>query len=177
MACTALRPHCEAIIAKWLSAIFSTYPEDAARVFATRRDPFANPVGSTFRVAAERIVSLLIEGADRESLTPPLRDIIKIRAVQDFPPSAAIGFVFFLKDIVRGLLNEPSEDRPKLTSADLDAFDRAVDELALLAFDLYSEARERIAEIRIAETRHAMGKLLERAARLVANDKSTEALT
>jgi len=75
---------------------------------------------------------------------------VRIRAVQEFSPSAAVGFVYAL----RGILRE------ELASAGLDAAGHAavesgVDRLALAAFDAYMKCREKIFEIRVREIRES----------------------
>ena len=41
--------------------------------------------------------------------------------------------------------------------------DNRIDEIALLAFDVYSACRQKISDIRVNEVKNQVGKLLERA--------------
>jgi hypothetical protein len=61
-----------------------------------------------------------------------------------------------LKDIIR-------EELGNGHSPDMDALDRQVDEVLLMAFDVYSKCRQQIYEIRVHEVKNQVGKLLERA--------------
>ena len=73
----------------------------------------------------------------------------KIRAVQEFSPSRAVGFVFCLKDAVRSVLGESLKD-PAHASG-LAELDGQIDRLALMAFDVYVQCRERFYELRVKE--------------------------
>ena len=72
-----------------------------------------------------------------------------MRAVQDFTPSQAIVFVYLLKDILR------QEAAPEAKSEEvregLAALEARLDRLALMAFDVYMECRERLHRIRVNE--------------------------
>ncbi len=157
----AIRIHAAWFAERWFERIVATYPPDAARLMTRRTDPFANPVGGTFRKATRALIEAWPDdGPDGSGVAPHLHDIVRVRAVQDFSPSQAVGVVFLLKEVAR----EPLPDGlAALSPEDLAEFDRRVDDLALLAFDLYTADRERIAEIRVQESRRAMGRLLERA--------------
>jgi hypothetical protein len=80
-----------------------------------------------------------------------LDSILKIRSVQDFSPSKAVGFVFLLKRAIgetlkSELCKEPVFDEwLKLQSR--------IDDLALQAFDIYMGCREKICEIRVDRAR------------------------
>jgi hypothetical protein len=88
--------------------------------------------------------------------------MIRIRAVQDFLPSKAIGFVFLLKRVIQEELGR--EVRERGLGEELLDFERQIDDLALLAFDVYMQCREKIFEVRIREVKaekEAAFKLLE----------------
>ncbi len=156
----AVRNHAAWIADRWCDLILATYPPDAARLMAGRSDPFANPVGGTIRRATRAVIEALPdEGPDRARVAPHLHDIVRIRAVQDFSPSQAVGVVFLLKQAAR----EAPDGLPALSPEDLAEFDRRVDDLALLAFDLYTADRERIAAIRVREAQRRVRRLLQRA--------------
>jgi len=149
------------ILKAWFDSILATYHPDAARVMGSRKDPFANPVGSTFKRAVEQMYDAFVDNADKDCIEEPLAEIVKIRSIQNFTPSEALSFVFFLKRIVRDLVE--TEDGVDETSNEVEEFNSRVDDLALLAFEAYVKSREKIGEIKVRETRRAMGKLLERA--------------
>ena len=152
-----------AIIKRWRQLVLETYPADGARFLKQEQDPFDNPVGATVGRSLETLYQELLEGMQAERLCAALDDILRIRAVQQFSPSQAVAFVFLLKDVVR----EELEKNPR----DLEARDEArrlearVDQLALLAFDVYTQCREKLFEIRVKELkagRDAALRLLDR---------------
>jgi hypothetical protein len=48
-------------------------------------------------------------------------------------------------------------------SGELQAFENRIDDIALLAFDIYSQCRQKIYEIRVNEVKNQLGRLLKRA--------------
>ena len=134
-----------AIAAAWISATTGEYPDHTSRFLRTEKDPFRNPVGEAFKRGLPLIVDQLLGAMDREQIAAALEPIVKIRAVQDFEPSRALGFIFELKRVIRDQQPEGA------AAASLAYIDERVDGLALMAFDLYQGCREKICEIRVGE--------------------------
>jgi hypothetical protein len=149
-----------AILKRWLNKILETYPPDTSKFLKNVRDPFANPVGNTISQGIEGLYEGLVEGTTSEEASSFLDHIIRIRAIQEFSPSEAVGFVFFLRDAIREELKK--EIRGGHISHDLSALDSRIDELALLSFDIYMKCREKLYELRSNELRNRTIKLLER---------------
>ena len=105
-------------------------------------DRFRNPVGHAMRNSMATLVEEVLGDMDADKIAPALDAIVRLRAVQDLTPSAAVGFVFLLRPVVRG--SNPS--RPAMVEAH-------IDQLALMAFDRYLRCREQIAEIGANEAR------------------------
>lgn len=151
----------DAIARKWLAGMLATYPGDSAALFAREKDRFANPVGHSLRRGSEALLDALLDGADPHELRDHLQEIIKIRAIQQFAPSQALGFVLGLKQELRAELGEAATD-PQL-SAEFAELDSRIDRMALVAFDTYVECREQVHQLRINEVRRQvswiMGKL------------------
>jgi hypothetical protein len=148
-----------AIVQKWLTRILETYPEQTSRFLLETKDPFRNPVG---RVLKENLPVILEEFAgefDRDRIQPALGEIMHVRAVQDFTPGQAVGFVFLLRRIIR------EESEPK--QYDPEALEKRIDELALIAFDLYSACRDKMSEIKVDEAKRRVF-VLERMANSLA---------
>ena len=150
-----------AIIKKWRDVIVDTYPSDTQRFIRKEKDQFANPVGNIISKDVETLYDELIKDGDNDKIMSCLENIIRIRAVQDFRPSQAIGFVLQLKGLIREALG------PKAPlngfSAEFQALENRIDDIALLAFDIYSQCRQKIYEIRVNEVKNHLGKLLKRA--------------
>jgi hypothetical protein len=155
-----LQKNSDAIVRRWLDAALSTYSQDASVAFARQKDPFANPVGHCLRVGTQGIFAALLEGADAERIVENLREIVRIRAVQEFSPSDAIGFLFRLKDIVRTELGSAARDAK--VAAELTKFDGQVDRVALAAFDLFVECRQQVCELRINEVKRRVAWVMEK---------------
>jgi hypothetical protein len=148
----------KAILDRCLNLLFDTYPHDSVALLKNQQDPFANPVGSTFRRELEIILDGLITSTDLKNLIPSLDAIVRIRAVQEFPPSDALAFMVHLKKAIREQL-KGVQTGPELLN-DLARLDLRIDELTLTAFDLYVTCREKIAEIRVGEARAEKDRLV-----------------
>jgi hypothetical protein len=149
------------IIKKWRDAIIETYPLDTQGFLRREKDSFANPVGGIVKKEIETLYDEVTGGGDSERIASCLTNIIRVRAVQDFIPSQAIAFVLHLKRIIRE--EAKKGDREIDDRGELDAIENRIDETALLAFDIYSQCRQKIYEIRVNEIRNQVGRLLERA--------------
>jgi len=145
----ALTAKRRAIVDEWLARTLEAYPEHTASFLARGEDPFSNPVGHAFKEAFPVLVDELLGGMDLARIAPLLDQVVKIRAVQDFTPSQAVAFVFLLKKVIR----------EELKSDGLAAVEDRIDEMALLAFDLYLKCRERIYAIKVNESTRVPGTL------------------
>ncbi|MHB1161774.1 MAG: RsbRD N-terminal domain-containing protein [Chloroflexota bacterium] len=152
------------LLKRWFQLILEGFSPDAAVFLQQERDPFLNPVGGTISREIEAILDELLRGADADSLSGPLDGIVKIQAVQDVLPSQAVSFVFLLKRAVREALKGVAGSRQLYE--ELLEFESRVDAAALLAFDLYSQRREKIHEIRTKEIRERSGRFAERINRI-----------
>jgi len=150
-----------AILDTWYHLIMETYPADTSPVLKQEKDRFANPVEYTISQEIKVLYEGLLQNMESDRLSISLDNIIRIRSVQDFPPSQAIAFVFLLKKAIREVLADnigKSQDYKNLLE-----FEARIDELALLALDIYMRCREKVYEIRLneikAERERAFGLL------------------
>ena len=99
---------------------------------------------------------------------PRTNSIIRIRSIQDFTASQAVAFTFKLKDVIREELAGKMQGRPADAQSrlreELHAFETRIDELSLLAFDVYMKCREKLYEIRTNEIKKRSRKAFEHAA-------------
>jgi hypothetical protein len=149
------------ILKKWFDAIIETYPTDTSGFLKKQKDRFANPVGHTISQGTESILEALIVGKDLNEGPSYLEDIIKVRAIQDFKPAKAISFIFLLKKVVREELEK--EIRQKQIYDALLIFESKVDDLALLAFNIYTECREQLNQVKIDELKRMTFTLMKKA--------------
>ena len=165
------------ILERWFEAVVATYPVDSREFLGRQEDRFANPVGTTTRRALAGLLDGLLDpqaSQRREeavngcldldppaAATGPLEELLRIRAVQDFSPSQAVGFVLDLKRILREVLGEAgSRD---VTPDGWAQWDGRIDRLALAAFDTFVGFRERVYGLRATEWKNRMFRLLQRA--------------
>ena len=146
-----LKENKTAILQRWFHLILETYPADTATLMRKGRDQFTNPVGSTISREIETLFKQLCEEIQNGECRSSLDAILKIRSVQDFSPSKAVGFIFLLKRAIGDTLKN---EVCKLSIMDewLE-FQSKIDDLALQAFDAYMDCREKICEIRINQAR------------------------
>jgi hypothetical protein len=139
------------ILKRWFDLILETYPADTAALMRKDRNQFTNPVGSTISQEIEVLYKGLLEGKNSEGFSASLNSILKIRSVQDFSPSNAVGFVFLLKKAMEETLKR--EIRKEPMREEWLRFQSRIDDLALQAFDIYMDCREKICEIRINQAK------------------------
>jgi hypothetical protein len=137
------------VLDRWFQQVADSYPAETSLFLRSKQDRFANPVGSAVRGGLKGLLDGLLSGAGGEEMAPFLDDIVRIRAVQEFSPSAAVSFLFALKRIIRETAEENGQGNP----AGLDAMEAQIDRLALLAFDNYMACREKLFEIKLRELR------------------------
>ena len=155
-----LQEHTDAIVKRWLEAALSTYPAESAAAFKRQQDPFANPVGHSLRAGTRGIFEALLDGMDAARIRQHLGQIIRIRAVQQFSASQAVGFVFLLKQAVRAELPNAAGD-PQL-AVELAKLDEQIYRIALAAFDLFVQRREQVYELRVNEVKRSVSWIVEK---------------
>ena len=142
-----LKKNKAAILERWFDLILETYPASTAILMRKDKNQFTNPVGSTLSREIEVLFKNLCEDSQGEKCQSSLGSILRIRSVQDFFPSKAVGFIFLLKRAIgETLKNEVCKE--SVTDEWL-KFQSSIDDLALQAFDIYMDCREKICEIRV----------------------------
>ena len=98
---------------------------------------------------------------DPAALHSHLDSIIRIRAVQDFTPAQATAFILSLKKVLREYLAKELQD--SRLAAEFTALETRIDQICLMAFDIYMQCREKVNQIRANETRNRTFRAFERA--------------
>jgi hypothetical protein len=150
-----------AIIKKWRERIIESYPENTQRFLKKEKDQFSNPVGMVIKSETEILFDELTTEGDLGRASSSLDNLIRVRAIQDFKPSQAVAFVLQLKSIIREEMGKHALENGSL--GELEALENRIDKAALLAFDIYTECRQKIYELRVNEVKNQVGRLLERA--------------
>jgi hypothetical protein len=148
------------ILERWTTLVLDGYPEETAKFLRDQPDRFANPVGAGLREGLAELVDGIIRGAEPGELTTALDGVIRVRAVQDFSAPAAVGFIFDLKGVVRGLSGIGGTE----SNGWLASLDERIDRLGLQAFDVYTRCREQMWAIRAREIRNQSVGIMERVA-------------
>lgn len=154
-----LAEHRDTILERWREMVFGSYPKEAARFFRSEKDAFRNPVGHSLLRCTGTIYDGVALGEETESVSEALEALVRLRAVQEYSASEAVGFVFWLKRAVREHLRALGAEGdlwPELAS-----LDERIDGLAATAFDLYGQCRERVYTIRVDEVRRRAASLLK----------------
>ena len=163
-----------AILNRWFNLITGTSLADISRP-SKGKDEFSDPEGNTVsREIGALFEELLQDTMNSEKACASLSGILHIKAVQDYSPGTAVGFVFLLKEAITEELGDELE-KQKLIRPWLE-FESRVDRLASLAFEIYMQCREKIYQLRVNEVkadRDMAFRILERVE--TAGRKRTEA--
>jgi len=147
----------------WTKKTLDSYPDRAADFFAKDRNRFSNPVGHHLREALYCCLDFLVADDTEETDLGPVAEFIKIRSVQEFKPSEAVGFIFGIKSVLRELAEAGSGEKFPAGDAEWIRVESRVDRLACLVFDLFAENRQKIYELRIGEIKRTGFRLLRKA--------------
>jgi hypothetical protein len=150
------------VIKKWRDVIIGSYPADTQRFLKKEKNRFSNPVGQTIAEDVEILYDALASGEDTDKIPVSLDNMIRIRAVQEFKPSQAVGFVLQLKKLIRDELEKSSEDSTTLQD-EIAALEERIENTALLAFDIYTQCCRKLYELQVNETKRQVSRLLKRA--------------
>lgn len=154
------------VVDAWIASVYASYPLDTSGFLRTRKDQFANPVGHLTSQAAPLLYDS-VAGFDvaMDEIGNALDEFVRLRAVQTFTPTEAVGVIYLLKPLLRKHILPEAEKG--LLAEYLEAESR-IDTLALLMFDRYALDREKIHSMRVDEVKSAQAQLLRRAERILA---------
>lgn len=149
-----------ALAEKWVEAILGSYPEETRRIWKTGKG-FNNPVGGTITECVDEFIDHLVKWDDAEAMAASLDRLIRIRSVQEFSPSQALSFLFMFKKVLRETYFKKLEKSGSL--AELLRFEAKIDNMVMMAFDIYSKAREQLFAMRVDEVKRAHRNIIRRA--------------
>jgi hypothetical protein len=147
-----------AVARRWLDRSLDVYPSDVAAFFGRERDPFSNPAGHAIADGIRGLLDGLLGEVEPDELRARLEPILKIRAVQSLSASQAVAFVFLLKDVIRAELGRATTN-PEL-AVELVELENRIDQLGLVAFDVYTHWRERVHEVGVNEVQRRLSGLM-----------------
>ncbi len=148
------------VLDKWFKATIATYPAESKKFLGGKKDRFANPVGSNIRMGLTSLYEGLLDEFFADDITAHLDRIIRIRSVQEFSPSEAVSFIYFLKEIISK--NYKKEIELHNLHDEIADFYSKIDRLALMAFDNYTECRENLYNIKLRQAKSGAVRLIDR---------------
>lgn len=148
------------IVDRWIKLLFDSYPPETAIFLKKEKDKFDNPVGYRISRGLNELFDALVQEMETEKLLAALDEVIRIRALQNCSPSQALAFIFLLKNVVREELAEELEKQNLVE--ELLELDSRIDGLALLGFDVYTQRRDKLCELRVNEVKNRVSGLLRK---------------
>jgi hypothetical protein len=159
------------IVQLWFDRVISSYPADSVQFLKSQKDQFANPVGTTTQKGLSAVFDALQKEFSQASMAPLLDPIIRIRAIQNFTPSKALAFIHELKKIIRSELQSELKDIQLLN--ELSEFEEKIDDLSLIAFEIYMGCRETIYDLKVSTEKSKIYSAFARAG-LITEDSEQE---
>ena len=154
-----LLQHREELTRRWIDVVHGTYPFETIGFLRTRKDRFMNPVGHRTDEAAQAVIdAVLVPEVDENALGKALEEIVRVRAVQDFPPETAIGIFFALKDILRAHL--AADTGSEAYAPALRGLETRIDAIVLMAFGAYARCREQLFRMKVEETQRRYSQIV-----------------
>ncbi len=144
------------ILSKWQLAAMRSYANHDGLIGQKQAGRFSNPIAFVIEKSTEEMLDWLIKVESNLDLFTPLQEICRLKAIQDFKPAEALTFIFALKEIIREQLED--ENETTYWAVELLDVDKRIDEIGLLAFDIYSDCRAKIYELRMNEIKRMYGR-------------------
>ena len=148
------------ILQRWFERILEDYPPETQAFFRENQSLYSNPIGFTLRRGMEGIIDRILLPATVEGARAILEPVMKVRAVENLPPSQGGKFILPLREVISEIVSEARKQDP-LGQEWLD-LNSQITQLALLGMNLYSECREKVDQLRIRERERRGGGVRDR---------------
>jgi len=152
----AIQDKQQSILSRWVPAALGDFCHNEPLTVHRGKDRFSDPLGYAIASNAEAILQWLINDEPDTDLGKPLEAICRIKAVQDYRPSESLHFIFDLKTIIRECL--AGEIDVSQYAEELWEVDRRIDDMALMAFDLFGACRNQIYQLQAEEIKRMYGR-------------------
>jgi hypothetical protein len=142
------------ILDRWKKVLLDAYPAELTPFLEGEDDRFRNPVGYAIVQGLEGIYDGLV-GSTGDTAAA-IEEIIRIRAVQEFSPSEAVGFLMPLKGLIREAAQKAAKKSPDISSsllAEIIRVETEIDRMTMFAVDCYVQCREAVFRVRVREAR------------------------
>jgi hypothetical protein len=137
------------ILQRWFDRILEDYPPETQALFRENKSPYSNPIGVTLRKGMEGLIDEILQTTNIEEARAILEPVMKVRAVENLPPSQGGKFILPLREVVSEIVREAK--RTDLLGQEWLDLNSRITQLALLGMNLYSECREKVNRLRIKE--------------------------
>jgi hypothetical protein len=137
------------ILQRWFDRILEDYPPETQTLFRENKSPYSNPIGVTLRKGMEGLIDEILQTTNIEEARAILEPVMKVRAVENLPPSQGGKFILPLREVVSEIVREAK--RTDLLGQEWLDLNSRITQLALLGMNLYSECREKVNQLRIKE--------------------------
>ena len=144
-----LRFRRDRLVAEWLARVAACDPDPSSRLLGGDHDRFRNPIWYAYDQALPVVFDEVIGDMDRTRIASALDPVMHIRTVEALSPTEATGFILLLKDVVQDALRAEAGDATGVEA--WRAFGSRVDEVALVAFELFVACQEKLQRIRASE--------------------------
>jgi len=139
----------QAMLDRWFDRILEDYPPETQALFRENRTPYSNPIGFTLRKGMEGLIGEILQPTNMEKARAILEPVMRVRAVENLPPSQGGKFILPLREVVSEIVREAK--RNDLLGQEWLDLNSRIDQLALLGMNLYSECREKVNQLRVKE--------------------------
>ncbi len=157
------------ILKSWQAAILAASATGPAGFPEKQEALVAAATSHSMAQGMEGLFDALLQGVISDDASRFLGSMIGIRAANDFTASQTVAFILEIKKVARRELGAQILDDPGLHE-ELTAWDSAVDDMALFAFDIYMQSRESILDRRADEEKKKTFRLLKKAG-LISDDQ------
>lgn len=156
----------EVLLQKWVDKYYAAYPLGSTGFIRTSTDRFKNPIGIITQTSLNTLYDAAIgEDIELNDVHKALSELVQLRAIQEMPPSRAVGPMAQLKTLFKeevfDILVKDNKD-PKILQeifAEFFTVGARIDSLLLLSLDLYSADRERVFNLRVEEIHRSQSQI------------------
>ena len=145
------------ILQRWFDRVLEAYPPDTQRFFRENKGPYSNPTGYILRRAMGGIIDRVLRPVSIEEDRAILEPVMKVRALENLPPSQGMRFILPLREVLSDILEE--EMKKSLLGQEWLDLNSRINHLALLGISLYSECREKVNQLRMKEWERRAGEV------------------
>ena len=158
-----------AILTAWRDAAL-VIPEGAGPGFLERQKAFlAETIGYDLAQGIGGLFDALLQGVIPDEVSRFLDGMIRLRATSDFTASQTLAFILAVKKAARREVGNEMLAEPAVRE-EFSAWEAAVDDLVLFAFDIYVRHREVVLDLKADEAKRETYRLLKKA-KLIPDDE------